>query len=166
MSGITIKGIRLLNLCNDSRSLAIIYTEWEGVQQYSLRSLFVCLSLTKVLVEYNRKLKQWECWRPRGQKLATRNNWSFLSFSGLSWQICTVGVKTKAFRFIVQDRSISSNETSNFWLLFMMSGTSVISLLKLAIILEPVNLGKKTALSPVTQSKRGFRHLQNFAHSF
>ena len=33
----------------------------------------------------------------------------------------------------------------------MMSGTSVISLLKLSIILEPVTLGKKTALSPVTQ---------------
>ena len=33
----------------------------------------------------------------------------------------------------------------------MMSGTSVISLLKLAIILEPVTLGKKTVLSPVTQ---------------
>ena len=98
----------------------------------------------------NRKLKQRECWRPRGQKLATRN-WSFLSFSGLSRQICTVGVKTKAFRFIVRDRSISSNETSNFWLLFMMSGTSVISLLKLSIILDPVTLGKKTALSPVTQ---------------
>ena len=62
-----------------------------------------------------------------------------------------MGVKTKVFRFIVQDRSISSNETSNFWLLFMMSGTSVISLLKLSIILEPVTLGKKTALSPVTQ---------------
>lgn len=55
----------------------------------------------------------------------------FLSFGALTWQICTTGVKTKAFRFIVWDKSLPSSRTLNFWLLFMTSGVSALSLLKL-----------------------------------
>ena len=58
-------------------------------------------------------------------------SWYFLSFGALTWQICTTGVKTKAFRFIVWDKSLPSSRTLNFWLLFMTSGVSALSLLKL-----------------------------------
>ena len=58
-------------------------------------------------------------------------SWYFLSFGALTWQICTTGVKTKAFRFIVWDKSLPSSRTLNCWLLFMTSGVSALSLLKL-----------------------------------
>ena len=63
-------------------------------------------------------------------RMVTRS-WYFLSFSALTWQICTTGVKTKAFRFVVWDKSVLSSRTSNFWLLVMTSGMSAFSLLKL-----------------------------------
>ena len=49
-----------------------------------------------------------------------------------SSQFCTAWVKTKTFGF-VWDKRVPSTETSNFWLLFMMSGTSAFTLLKLTI---------------------------------
>ena len=58
-------------------------------------------------------------------------SWYFLSFGALTWQICTTGVKTKSFRFIVWDKSLPSSRTLNFWLVFMTSGVSALSLLKL-----------------------------------
>ena len=56
-------------------------------------------------------------------KTATRS-WYFLPLSALTRQIRTAGIKTKAFRFIVWDKSVPSSETSNFRLPFMTSGTS------------------------------------------
>lgn len=58
-------------------------------------------------------------------------SWYFLYFGALTWQICTTGVKTKAFRFIVWDKSLPWSRTLNFRLLFMTSGVSALSLLKL-----------------------------------
>ena len=67
-------------------------------------------------------------------KTAT-GSWYFLSFSALIRQIRTAGVKTKAFKFIVWDRSFPFiSETSSFRLLFMTSGTSALFLLQLTII--------------------------------
>ena len=54
-------------------------------------------------------------------KMAT-GSWYFLSFIALTRQIRTAGVKTKAFRFVLWDKSVPSSGTSNFRLLFMMSG--------------------------------------------
>ena len=64
-----------------------------------------------------------ERWRPRRQKWR-RGGWYFRSFSGLTRQIHTESVKTRAFKFAVSDNSVQSRETSNFRLLFMTSGTS------------------------------------------
>ena len=61
-------------------------------------------------------------------------SWYFLSFSGLTRQIHTTGVKTKAFRFAVWDKNGPSSDTSNFRLLFKTSERSVLSLLKLIIV--------------------------------
>ena len=66
-------------------------------------------------------------------KMAT-GSWYCLSFSALIRQIRTAGVKTKAFKFTVWDRSFPFiSETSNFRLLFMTSRTSALSLLQFAI---------------------------------
>ena len=59
-------------------------------------------------------------------KTATRS-WYFLPLSALTRQIRTAGIKTKAFRFIVWDKSVPSSETSNFRLPFMTSGTSLLT---------------------------------------
>ena len=67
----------------------------------------------------------------RTSKMAT-GSWYFLSFSALTQQIRTAGLWTKAFRFVVWDRSVPSSEISNFRLLIMTSGTLAFSLLKLA----------------------------------
>ena len=89
--------------------------------------------LTSYLVNVIRDLKQHERWRHGHQN---GNRKLILSlFQWLTRQIRTAGVKTKAFRFTVWDRSFPfKSETSNFWLLFMTSGTSAFSLLQLAII--------------------------------
>ena len=68
---------------------------------------------------YDRDLKQRE--RSRTSKMVT-GSWYFLSFGALTRQIRTAGVKTKAFRFVVWDKSLPSSETSNLPLLFMTSG--------------------------------------------
>ena len=59
----------------------------------------------------------------RGRKKST-SGCHFLPLTDLTQQIRTAGVKTKAFRFIVWDKSVPSSETSNFRLPFMKSGTS------------------------------------------
>ena len=52
----------------------------------------------------------------------------------LTRQIRTLGVKTKTVKFVVWDKSVPSSETSNLWLLFIMSGMSAFSLLKLTVL--------------------------------
>ena len=56
-----------------------------------------------------------------------------LSLLVLTRQIRTLGVETKTVKFVVWDKSVPSSETSNFWLLFIMSGMSAFSLLKLTV---------------------------------
>ena len=51
----------------------------------------------------------------------------------LTRQIRALGVKTKTVKFVVWDKSVPSSETSNLWLLFIMSGMSAFSLLKLTV---------------------------------
>ena len=69
-------------------------------------------------------LTQWENWRPRQREKISTSGCHLLPLSALAQQIRTAGVKTKAFRFIVWDKSVPSSETSNFRLPFMKSGTS------------------------------------------
>ena len=62
----------------------------------------------------DRDLKQRErSFTSRTSKMAT-GSWYFLSFSALTRQIRTAGVKTKAFRFVLWDESVPSSQTSNF----------------------------------------------------
>ena len=91
------------------------------------------LVLATYLVSVIRDCKQRESWRQGHQNC---NRKLILSlFNAPTRQICTAGVKTKAFRFAGWDWSFPFIcETSNFRLLFMTSGTSALVSLQLTII--------------------------------